>query len=476
MPNLDRRPRPVRPVCGSVCGFVPPYLLARIAEGGDAAPPAQATLDLDALLRSRRESQAPSPDIPGGSGGAGPEAGAVADLRWTVHDAGGGTDLPGKVARATGQPATGDVAVDEAYAGAEASLLLFEEVFGRTSYDGKGAPVIASVHYSTDYDNAFWDGTQLVFGDGDGRVFERFTKPVDVLGHELTHAVTERTAGLRYQGQSGALNESISDVFGAMVKQRVLGQTAAEADWLIGAGIFRPGINGRALRDMAAPGTAYDDPALGKDPQPDSMAGYVETSADNGGVHLNSGIPNRAFQLLATALSGHSWEVAGQVWWTALTSGIAADTDFAGFAAATVAAAESRAPEAVDAVRRAWATVGVEPAARSAGAGGEAGGEAGAPAGPPSVVTVRRSGGFAGLVTSGQAVLGDDPRTAEIEQLLTGFDPAALAPGEPQPDRYVYLFELGDQQVTVHEQQLTPELDRLAQLLLDADTSNGWGG
>ncbi len=461
-----------------VCGFVPPYLLAHLASDGDAAPPARATLDLDTRLRGRREALSPGAARAPGAAGALP--GAVAELRWTVHDAGGGTDLPGRPVRATGQPATGDVAVDEAHVGVEASLLLFEEVFGHTSYDGQGTPVLATVHYGTDYDNAFWDGTQLVFGDGDGRVFERFTKPVDVLAHELTHAVTERTAGLRYQGQSGALNESVSDVFAALLKQRLLGQTAAEADWLIGAGLFRPGINGRGLRDMAAPGTAYDDPALGKDPQPDSMAGYVETTDDNGGVHLNSGIPNRVFHLVATALGGRSWEVAGQVWWAALTSGLAADTDFAGFAAATVVAARSVAPEAVDAVRQAWLTVGVEPAAPAPSPDDPAGTgwpdqSTPRPSDQPAVVAVRRSGGFAGMVTSGHVVLGEDPRTGEIEVLLGGIDPAALTSGEPQPDRFVYTFELGDQQVTVPEQQLTPELDRLARLVLDLDGDLGGG-
>jgi hypothetical protein len=143
--------------------------------------------------------------------------------------------------------------------------------------------VLATVHYGQDYDNAFWNGTQLVFGDGDRRIFDRFTKPIDVLGHELSHALTEKTAGLTYQGQSGALNESISDVFGACMKQRVLGQAAADADWLVGEGIFLPSVHGTALRSMKEPGTAYDDPDLGKDPQVGSMADYVETTEDNGG-------------------------------------------------------------------------------------------------------------------------------------------------------------------------------------------------
>ena len=212
--------------------------------------------------------------------------------------------------------------MDEAAHGVQASLDL-AAAFGRSSYDGDGATVIATVHYGQRYDNAFWNGTQLVFGDGDGRVFERFTKPVDVLGHEFAHAVTEHTAGLVYQDQPGALNESFSDVFAACLKQRLLGQQAGEGDWLIGAGLFVPGIEARALRDMAAPGTAYDDPVLGRDPQVGHLDDFVVTEDDNGGVHLNSGIPNRAFHLAATAVGGTSWEGAGRIWWAALTGGAA---------------------------------------------------------------------------------------------------------------------------------------------------------
>jgi Zn-dependent metalloprotease len=183
----------------------------------------------------------------------------------------------------------------------------------------------------------------MVFGDGDGTVFNRFTIAVDVIGHELTHGVTQFTAGLDYQGQSGALNESVSDVFGSLVKQRSLGQSAGQADWLIGAGLFTPEVHGVALRSMKAPGTAYDDPQLGKDPQPATMSGYVETSDDNGGVHTNSGIPNHAFYLAATAIGGNAWEGAGQVWDDVLTGGsLPHDVDFATFAEATMAAAKAR--------------------------------------------------------------------------------------------------------------------------------------
>jgi hypothetical protein len=289
-------------------------------------------------------------------------------------------------------------------------------------------------------------------------VFDRFTKPVDVLGHELSHAVTQYTANLTYQGQSGALNESVSDVFGSCLKQRLLGQSADEADWLIGAGIFLPSVQGKALRSMSAPGTAYDDPSLGKDPQVATMSDYVDTSDDNGGVHTNSGIPNKAFHLAATGIGGHSWDGAGKIWYAALTSGIGADTDFAGFAAATVAAAQDVSTVAADAVRAAWEGVGVTTTTATGG------GSAAPPA--ASVVAVTRSGGFAGVRRTGEVTLGTDPRSAEVESLLGRIDFRDVTAHQPQPDRFVYTFQVEGREVVVGEHELTPELHRLATLLL----------
>ena len=315
---------------------------------------------------------------------------------------------------------------------------------------------MATVHYEQDYDNAFWDGTQLVFGDGDGRVFDRFTKPIDVLGHELSHAVTQFTADLTYQGQSGALNESMSDVFGACIKQRHLGQDAASADWLVGEGIFLPGINGEALRSMSDPGTAYDDPQIGKDPQVGSMADYVDTTDDNGGVHINSGIPNRAFVLAARAIGGLSWSGAGQIWYAALTSGLSADSDFATFAAATVAAAGEHA----SAVQDAWDTVGV-----IAGLGTGPG--PGVPVAAGLVVEVTRSGGFAGMTKEGAVDLDStDPRATPVRRLVQRIDFRSVVSGEPRPDRFVYRFSYLGTQCVVHEPALTEDLRELARLVL----------
>ena len=265
--------------------------------------------------------------------------------------------------RAEGADPTDDEAVNEAYDGLGATWELWSAAYSRDSLDGKGMPLLATVHYGRNYDNAFWDGSQMVFGDGDGVIFERFTKSLDVIGHELAHGVTEHTAGLLYQGQSGALNESISDVFGVLVKQHQLGQSAEQADWLVGADLLTPSVKGRALRDMHHPGTAYDDPRLGKDPQPAHMDDFVDTDDDNGGVHINSGIPNRAFVLAALAIGGKAWEAAGSIWYAVVSGdGIRADCDFATFAGLTVAAArrahgDGSAEQA--AVRSAWEQVGV---------------------------------------------------------------------------------------------------------------------
>src|SRR5262245_10749917 len=109
----------------------------------------------------------------------------------------------------------------------------YRDLFDRNSIDDHGMRLEGYVHRGVEFNNAFWDGQVMVFGDGDGRIFTDFTKSLDVIAHELTHGVTEHTAGLEYHNQSGALNESMSDVFGSLVKQWSLQQSASEADWLI---------------------------------------------------------------------------------------------------------------------------------------------------------------------------------------------------------------------------------------------------
>jgi Zn-dependent metalloprotease len=286
----------------------------------------------------------------------------------TIYDAQNRQRIPGTVVRTEAQPATGDLAVDEAYDFMGDTFDFYWNEFDRDSVDDAGLPLDGTVHFSQDYDNAFWDGQRMIYGDGDGEIFDRFTKSVDVIGHELTHGVTQYEAGLVYFGQPGALNESMSDVMGSLVRQYVNHQTAAQADWLIGAELFIPDPNfpnRLAIRSMKAPGTAYDDPVLGKDPQPATMAGYVRTLDDNAGVHINSGIPNHAFYLLATALGGNSWERAGLIWYqTLLNPLLTRAASFRSFARITLMVAEQLfpavgAPEP-PAVRQAWSQVGIQ--------------------------------------------------------------------------------------------------------------------
>jgi Zn-dependent metalloprotease len=346
-----------------VHAIVPPYLLARIAAVQEpawahAAAAARATLAAPRSYRPTRSRLRLSIDE---SGALIAETTPAPDR--TISDAQHRETLPGVRVRGEDDPVTDDPAVTEAFDGLGATYDFLWDAFAYDSFDGAGAALLATVHYGRDYDNAFWNGQRMVFGDGDGEIFTGFTGSLSVIAHELGHGVIDAAGGLTYRNQSGALNESISDVLGALTEQHRAGQTAAEASWLIGEGLFTEAVQGRALRSLSAPGTAYDDDVLGRDPQPGHMRDFVSTPDDNGGVHINSGIPNRAFHLTASALGGYAWERAGRVWFTTLMSGrLSPTTGFTTFAAETERTATelygAESPETV-AVRTAWAEVGV---------------------------------------------------------------------------------------------------------------------
>lgn len=285
-----------------------------------------------------------------------------------VYDAENRSQLPGTVVRQEGEPPVSDIAVNEAYDGSGVTYDMFFDVYGRNSIDNNGLRLDSTVHYQTGYDNAFWNGQQMVYGDGDEdmpesqRLFNRFTAALDVIGHELTHGVTQYEAGLVYWDQSGALNESMSDVFGSLVKQYQRQETADQANWIIGEGLFTSNVNGVGIRSMKAPGTAYDDPVLGKDPQPAHMDDYVNTIEDNGGVHINSGIPNHAFYVTSIELGGNAWEKAGNIWYKTLTDKLTNRASFQQAADLTYeAAGELYGTGSLEqqAVRKGWAEVGI---------------------------------------------------------------------------------------------------------------------
>ena len=281
------------------CSIVPPNVLSGLSKNGSEASKL-ALADL-ASLKLKREATLASltkKDIAKGRA-----------ARY-VYDSQNSWELRKKLVRQEGEEPTKDKDVNSAYdiSGFMRNYLL--QTFNYDSLDNYGMDLIFNVHYRENYNNAFWDGDEMAFGDGDGKDFIGFAGSIDVIAHELMHGVTQFTANLQYYGQSGALNEHFSDVFGTIIKQRFLKQTPAEADWLIGNDIIGPSFPGKALRSMKDPGTAND-----YDYQPDHMDNYYNGTEDNQGVHINSGIPNKAFYLATIQLG---LDVTEKIWFQTL--------------------------------------------------------------------------------------------------------------------------------------------------------------
>ena len=346
----------------SIYCILPPHLLREIAERGTPAQRAMAMQTFAAAeqFRAQRRAMKEMRSLV--------RVLSITGKHRNIYDAKQGSQLPGTLVRTEGGPAVSDVAVNEAYDGAGITYDLFYNAYERNSIDNKGLLLNSTVHYQKGYDNAFWNGEQMVYGDGDEdlpvaeRLFNRFTIALDVIGHELTHGVTQFEANLAYWEQPGALNESFSDVFGSLVKQYQRMQTAGQADWIIGEGLFTSNVNGVGIRSMKAPGTAYDDPTLGKDPQPAHMKDYVTTVEDNGGVHINSGIPNHAFYVTAITIGGNAWEKAGRIWYKTLADKLSSNSKFQDAADLTYeAAGELYGADSLEqnAVKIGWAAVGI---------------------------------------------------------------------------------------------------------------------
>ena len=350
--------------------IIPPHMLKVLQMRGDAKLAKMATemLAQNEKVRDARQEFMSTRMVPDGST---PESAFLtpalsetceqAVCKREIYDGQEKAGLPGKLARKEGDGEHSDATVNEAYDGAGAVFDLYAKEFGRDSLDGNGMKLVATVHHRRKYNNAFWNGEQMAYGDGDGVIFVKFTE-LSVIAHEMSHGVVQFSGGLRYTGQSGALNESFADCFGAMIQQYRLGQESCEGDWLIGKGILGPDIRGVALRSMKAPGTAYSDATLGQDPQPYHMDFYVDTTDDNGGVHINSGIPNHAFYLYCQYLGGNSWQKAGQVWYQALQRLNNPLATFHDWAAQTVDAAlrlYGVGALEVNLLRRSWKLVGI---------------------------------------------------------------------------------------------------------------------
>ena len=229
----------------------------------------------------------------------------------TVSDCQHGSTLPGVPVANPGS--SSDATAKRAFVEATGVAEFYQTVFGRNSVDNAGKTLASSVHFSVNYNNAFWNGNQMTYGDGDGNIFIDFTNSNDVIAHELTHGVTQFSAQLAYANEAGGLNESMSDVFGSMYRQWRGKQTVDKADWLIGKDIMGPGAIAKGftcLRDMSSPADKHCLAA-----QPTKFSQY-KNGMD---PHYSSGIPNFAFYKAATAIGGKSWEKTGKIWYQALT-------------------------------------------------------------------------------------------------------------------------------------------------------------
>jgi Zn-dependent metalloprotease len=281
----------------------------------------------------------------------------------SVYSANNGTSLPGTLKRSEGGAASSDTDVNAAYDNTGAVYDGYKSLFNRDSYNNSGAALKSSVHYSQSYVNAYWDGTQMVYGDGDNSNSIQLDRALDVTAHELTHAVTEYTWNGNYQNESGALNEGWSDIFGAVIEWNNDGKVVSADTWKVGEDVWTPGVSGDALRYMNDP--AKDGSSA--DYYPNRYTG----SSDNGGVHSNSGIANLAFYLAvqggthprgrtSVQVTGIGMDKAAQIFYRAATNYMTSTTNFAGARTATANAAnELYGSDAKCSVDTAWYAVGV---------------------------------------------------------------------------------------------------------------------
>jgi Zn-dependent metalloprotease len=337
-----------------ICFFVPQHMLTHIArvQARDSLEPgpAQRTALLSQRLRDQRRRQ--GIDV---AALTTPAPGTAARI---IYDDQNTWTLDAAEIRGEGDAAVVQQNANLAYDGLGVTRDFYRQLLGRNSIDNAGLNLDANVNYGVDFDNAFWDGTRMVFGNGDNVIFKDFTEDIDVAAHELTHGVTQYTAGLNYgNDQTGALNESFSDMFGTAVDAWVSKRDAGSHDFLIGEEVMADQLFGEAIRSMAEPGTAYDDPILGHDPQPRDMSGYVA----GGDPHINSGIPNRWFYLICqdlgiTEATLIMYQTLQNLWPTAQFADAA---DVAAYQARILARDKRVSPQAAQSVRGAAREQGI---------------------------------------------------------------------------------------------------------------------
>ncbi len=337
--------------------FVPPDILEKLAKSTDKRLRDIGIAGIE-MSSAARSSRAVFSTMPFMSAIPSPAAKKYRLVYNLGHEEG---PLPGKLVRTEGDGPVKDDAVNEAYDFSGVTYDCYEELFQRNSIDDNGMTLISSVHLGREVPNAFWNGEQMLYGDGDGEVWLRFTSSLEVVAHELTHGITMYESNLVYRNEPGALNESFSDVMGAIVEQWHKKQGVKEASWLIGDELVGPTLGIKAIRQFME-GPAYENAReLGTDPQRKHMKDKYTGSRDYGGVHINSGIPNHAFYCVAMALGGNSWDKAGPIWYETLRN-LRRYSSFQDCADMTFQVAGTKygqgSPEQ-EAVKEAWYAVGI---------------------------------------------------------------------------------------------------------------------
>lgn len=299
--------------------------------------------------------------------------------------------FPGVLVRSEGEPSCGDKTADTLYDNMGVVYDFFEQAFGDTNIFRDHHPPIGIVHYDFYYAGAWFHvpypsdspisrHQALICGDGwdndpwnqggalktYGGCFGNFAASIEVVAHEMAHGFVNAVCGLGLGGEPGIIHEHLADVFGIMCEQFSKGQAVEDGDWLVGEDLVAPEWKGVAMRSFKAPGTAYllKHMGIGDDPQVGHMNQFYAGTQDGGGVHINSGIPNRAFYLVATGLGDKfSWERAGRIWYAALTRGVVApDCGLERWAMLTLRATKKTlkyGPVAVQVVWNAWKEVGI---------------------------------------------------------------------------------------------------------------------
>ncbi len=335
-------------------GFIPDHVFDEIAKRNPDNAELQKTVEANRAMNARARQMREGKE--GFTSRVAPEGTGARE----VYDA-KGKEEDGELVRSEGEKPTGDPEVDQAYQFTGDIRDYYKDNHGRNSIDGKGMKMLSTVNYGENFENAFWNSIRMTYGKpGPESPFRTFMMRM-IAGHEVTHGVTEYEAGTVYSKQPGALNEHFSDVFGALIDMYADKTTADKYHWLVGKGIWKDGINGEALRDMRNPGKAYNDPKIGKDMQPAHMDDFVKTTRDNGGVHINSGIPNKAFADFAVSVGGNAWEAPGHIWYEARARA-GSSPSFSQFAFETIEAAKRQGhADLVPKLQKAWSDVGVKP-------------------------------------------------------------------------------------------------------------------